>query len=102
MSPFVVRLGLGAMATSVAAVALYAVARALQLALVGEANPATVIWSAHAGFFWRAWTVLYAGGMAGFVAFLAAKRDPLRVARVLVRGLMVASGLLVLQSLFLP
>lgn len=90
------------MTTSVVAVALYAIVRAAQIALFGEANPATVIWSAHAGFFWRAWTVLYAAGMAGFVAFWAAKRDPLRVARVLVRGLMVACALLVLQSLFIP
>ena len=102
MKTFVVRVALGAMATCVVAVALYAIVRTVQLVLFGEANPATVIWSAHAGYFWRAWTVFYAAGMAGFVAFLAAKRDPARVARVLLRALTVAGALLVAQSIFIP
>ena len=102
MTSFAVRLGLGAMATAVVAVALYASVRTAQLVLFGEANPATVIWSAHAGFFWRAWTVLYAGGMAGFLAFLAAKRHPVRVARALLHALALAAALLVAQSLFIP
>ena len=97
-----IRLALSAMAGCVAAVALYALLRGVQLLLFREPNPATVIWSAHAGYFWRALIVSYAGGMASFVAWLAAGRAPERVARALVHALAAAAALILLQGVLLP
>ncbi len=103
MSPFVrLRVALGIMGASVVAVGLYAVLRIVQYYLFPDPNPALVIWSAHAGFFWRAWTVVYAGGMAGLAAFAAAGRDPARVARALLPALTLASLLIAFQGLFVP
>jgi hypothetical protein len=90
------------MAACVAAVALYAVLRGLQLIVFPEPNPATVIWSAHAGYFWRILIVSYAGGMAWLLAWRAAARDPARVAGALLPWLGVAAALIALQGLLLP
>ena len=68
-----VRVALALQGACIATVALYAVLRLVQALLYPEPNPATVIWSAHAGYLWRAWTVAYAGAMAGFATFAAAK-----------------------------
>jgi hypothetical protein len=97
-----VRLALALAGACIATVGLYAVLRLVQALLYKEPNPATVIWSAHAGYFWRVWTVAYAGAMAGFATFAAAKKHEALVSRVLVVGLSVASGLIVLQGLFVP
>ena len=96
------RLGLGFMGACVASVALYGVLRVVQSRLFPEANPATVIWSAHAGYFWRVWTVSYAGTMAGFAAFGAAGRSPERVARVLLRLLTATTVVIVTQGIMVP
>jgi hypothetical protein len=96
------RLALGLMGAGVVAVGLYAVLRFVQFYLFPDPNPAMVIWSAHAGYFWRAWTVAYAGGMAGMAAFAAAGRDRARVARALLPALTVASVLIALQGALLP
>ncbi len=97
-----IRVALGAIAGCVTAVALYALLRGVQLALFPEPNPATVIWSAHAGYFWRALIVSYAGGMASLLTWLAAGRAPARVARALVHAVVVAGALIFAQGLFLP
>ncbi len=97
-----IRLALGAMAGCVVAVALYAIVRGLQLVIFPEPNPATVIWSAHAGYFWRAWIVSYSGGMAALIAWKAAGSDPERVARVLAGGVVVAAALIFAQGVLLP
>jgi hypothetical protein len=97
-----VRLTLGFEAACLTAVALYGVLRCVQSVLFNEPNPATVIWSAHAGYLWRSWTVSYAGVMAGFLAFAAAKKHDLQVARALLWGLYVAGALILLQGLFVP
>ena len=97
-----IRLALAAMAGCVTAVALYAIVRGLQLVLFPEPNPATVIWSAHAGYFWRVWIVAYAGGMASLFAWKCSGRDPARVARLLAGAVGVAAVLVLLQGLLLP
>jgi hypothetical protein len=99
-----VRFGLllGIAGGSVSAVALYGVLRIVQAHLFPEANPATIIWSAHAGYFWRAWTVAYAGAMGGFAAFAAARRSPVRAARALRGAVVVASLIILYQGLFVP
>lgn len=97
-----IRAALSLMAGCVTATGLYALVRGIQFLAFREPNPATVIWSAHAGFFWRIWIVSYAGGMASILAWTLAGRDPSRVARVLLGAVGVATGLIVLQGLFLP
>jgi hypothetical protein len=96
------RLALAFQAACTAAVALYAVLRVAQSFLFKEPNPATVIWSAHAGYFWRAWTVVYGGVMVGFAAFVAAKKHEAEVCRAMVWGLAVAAVLIAGQGLLVP
>jgi choline-glycine betaine transporter len=96
-----------AVATSIAwglvvSIGAYAIVRALQRFLLRDPNPATLVWSAHAGFFWRAWTVAYAGGIASFVAFVAGRGRTESAARALAPAVLVAAALIALQSLFLP
>jgi len=79
----------------------YAIVRAIQHFVFTEPSPATLVWSAHAGFFWRAWTVAYAGGMASFVVLVTPHRS-LAAARALPRGIAIATGLLALQTVFFP
>ena len=86
----------------VVAVVCYAVVRAIQFFVYPDPNPATLVWSAHAGFFWRCWTCAYAGGIAAFVAFLAARGKSDRAVRGLAPAIAVAAILLGLQTLFLP
>jgi hypothetical protein len=87
---------------AVVAVAMYAIVRAIQFFVYPDPNPATVVWSAHAGYFWRAWTVAYAGGIGAFAVYVFARRTPERVARALVPALTVAAILLALQTALLP
>ena len=85
----------------IVAIAGYAVVRVVQHLLFPEPDPAALVWSAHAGFFWRVWTVAYAGGMAAFAVFVAPHRTGL-AARALAPGIAVAASLLVLQTIFFP
>lgn len=100
--PTSVRLGLAVVALCTASTALYAILRVGQACLTREPDPALVLWSEHSGFFWRAWTAAYVGGMTAFFAWMAAARHATRVASFLARALPFAAGLLVLQALFLP
>jgi hypothetical protein len=84
------------------AVAAYAVVRSIQFFVYPDPNPATLVWSAHTGYFWRAWTVGYAGGMATFIAVLLVRADVDRAVRALVPAVCVAAALLSLQAVFLP
>jgi hypothetical protein len=84
------------------AVGAYAVVRAIQFFVYPDPNPATLVWSAHAGYFWRAWTVGYAGGIATFIAFPIVRGRIERAVRALAPAVAVAAGLLALQALFLP
>jgi hypothetical protein len=86
----------------VVAVGAYAIVRAIQHAVYPEPNPAALVWSAHAGFFWRAWTVSYLGGVGAFVAFVVSRGRAEASARALAPAIAIATGLLVVQSVFLP
>lgn len=97
-----VRLGLAAIAACSTAAALYAVLRVVQALLLREPDPALVIWSEHAGFFWRAWTVAYLGGMAAFLTWLASARHAERVAWLLARALPASAALLAAQAILVP
>ena len=55
-----------------------------------------------AGFFWRCWTCAYAGGLAAFVAYVAARRDVRRAARSVGGAVAVSAVLLALQVSFFP
>jgi len=96
------RVGLAFVASCVSAVLFYGVLRVVQSRLFAEPNPATVIWSAHAGFYWRCWTVAYAGVMVGFLAYGASKDHADKVVRALVHGLTVAVAVIVLQGVLVP
>jgi hypothetical protein len=83
-------------------VAAYAVVRTIQFFAFPDPNPARLVWSAHAGYFWRIWTVAYAGGIASFVVGLVA-REHLRAAALALRSAVpVAAVLLALQVVFFP
>jgi choline-glycine betaine transporter len=83
-------------------VAGYAIVRFIQFFLYPDPNPATLVWSAHAGFFWRCWTCAYAGALASFIAYVGAKRGPERAARSLVGAIATAAVLLALQVAVFP
>ena len=100
--PWQVRVGLSAVAACTTAAGLYALVRIAQSLLFAEPDPALVIWSEHAGFFWRALTVGYVGGMVGFVTWLASARHAQGVAAVLARAVPIAAALLAAQGLLVP
>ena len=100
--PKAVRLSLAVVAACTTATALYATLRVAQALLLEEADPATVIWSEHAGYFWRALTVGYVGGMIAFLTWVASARSAPRVAEVLARAVPVAASLLLAQAILVP
>lgn len=99
------RLARGALSLAwglVAAVTAYALLRATQVLRAPEANPATVVWSPHAGFFWRAWTAAYIGGMAATMTAVVSRGRVEGAARALAPAVVVAAGLLALVTALLP
>ncbi len=96
------RLALAVVAACTAATALYGIVRVAQALLFPEPDPALVIWSEHAGFFWRAWTVAYVGGMVGILTWAVAERDPARVARALATAVPIAALVVAAQGLLVP
>jgi hypothetical protein len=83
-------------------VGLYGGLRGVQAVLYPEANPATIIYSPHAGYFWRIWIVSYASVLFGFAAFLFARGRPELAARALPAGVLIAGALLVAQAMLVP
>jgi len=100
--PWQVRAGLSAVAACTTAAGLYALVRVAQALLFAEPDPALVIWSEHAGFFWRALTVGYVGGMVAFLTWIASARSAPRVAEVLARAVPLAASLLAAQAILVP
>lgn len=98
------RLGLALVAALESAIVLYAFTRVVQARFMKEPDPALVIWSEHAGFFWRGWTVAYVAGMVAFATWMLAKRDQdqNRVARWLATGVVVSTLAIAAQGLFVP
>ena len=86
----------------VVAVGAYAVVRSIQFFVYPDPNPATLVWSAHAGFFWRCWTCAYAGGIAAFVAYLFTRGSVERSVAALGPAVAVVAGMLALQVALLP
>jgi hypothetical protein len=81
----------------VVATGAYAIVRAIQFFVYPDPNPATLVWSAHAGFFWRCWTCAYAGGIASFVAYLATRARFDVSVRFLGPAIVIAAALLAIQ-----
>lgn len=96
------RLVLAGAAACVVAVALYAVMRTVQFVVAPDPNPAAVIWTAHAGYFWRALTVAYASVAIGFVVYQLAPRYEEKLVALLVPLVRIAILLVVAQALFFP
>jgi hypothetical protein len=86
----------------VIAVAGYAVMRALQVLVGTELDPAKVAAGPHAGFFWRSLTMLYAGGLASFVAWTASRGHLRSAARGLPIAIATVGVIVALQALFFP
>ena len=97
-----VSFGIAAAWGACVAVAAYGIVRGIQFFLYPDPNPATLVWSAHAGFFWRCWTCAYAGCLAAFIAFVGARRSPARAAQSLVGTVAVAGAILALQTAMFP
>jgi hypothetical protein len=97
-----IRMTLAAIAAAASATTSYAALRVSQALGDHEPDPALVVWNPHAGFFWRAWTSAYIGGMVAFVVFYAAGRDADRTARVLVVATTVATIAIAAQGLLVP
>jgi len=100
-------------AAAITAVGMYAALRLAQAALGANVNPAHVLWSDHAAFFWRALTAAYAAMTAAFVAAWSAiarmhrPSDPgdcgtSPLAKYLSRALTLAVALLVIQATIAP
>jgi hypothetical protein len=86
----------------VVAVAGYAVMRSVEVLLGTDPDPAKVGLGLHSGFFWRSLTMLYAGGITSFVAWVGSRGRLGAAARGLAAAIPIAAALLALQALFLP
>ncbi len=102
IAPTKLRVGLASAWFLVSATFLYAFVRGVQLVLFPEANPATIIWSAHAGYFWRIWIVLYASGAVGFLVFRFSREHSEQLAKWLKTGVIVAAVAIFVQGILLP
>ena len=97
-----VRLALALVWGLLAAVALYAVVRGVQYFAFPDPNPAIVVWSAHAGYFWRAWIVAYGGGFAAFIVFFASRSLAPKLAGALPAAVIASAALLAVQAIAFP
>jgi hypothetical protein len=86
----------------VVAVGAYAIGRTVQCIVSPDPNPRAIVWSAHSGYFWRALTVCYAGGIVAFVVQLVAGTHLEVLARGLGRAIWIVAALLALQAAFFP
>lgn len=89
-----------ALATACTAAALlYSILRIVQALVLPEPDPATVMWTEHSGFFWRAWTCAY---VAGAIALIVHRFASDRTARLLARAVIPVAVIVVAQALFVP
>jgi hypothetical protein len=84
------------------AVGSYALVRTVQFFVYPDPNPATLVWSAHAGFFWRCWTCAYAGAIAAFVAYVPTRRHLAASVKALGPAVATVAVLLALQTAVFP
>lgn len=80
----------------------YALARIHAAWTTTEPDPAAIVYSAHAGYFWRALAAAYAGGIASVIGWTLAGRSPDRVARVITFALPLAVLVALAQALLVP
>lgn len=85
-----------------ATVLWYVVLRVGQRIAFTEADPAQVIYSEHAAYFWRGWTAAYLGAMTAFALWLLVPRHEARILRALPTAIVLAAGALAAQAAFLP
>lgn len=85
-----------------AAVGAYALVRTVQFFVYPDPNPATLVWAAHAGFFWRSWTCAYAGAIAGFIAYVPTRRNLAASVRALGPAVAFVAVFLALQTCVFP
>jgi hypothetical protein len=78
---------------------LYSILRIVQAVILPEPDPATVMWTEHSGFFWRAWTCAY---VAGAMTLVVRRFAGDRLARILARAIFPVTALVVVQAIFVP
>ena len=92
-----------AIACILAVPATYATLRSYEILFKPpEANPATIVWSAHIAMFWRLWIGAYVAGMLAPLAYLAARTNLARTMRVLATGVVVVATMVGVQGLLMP
>lgn len=96
------RVAAGVIATCAVATSLYALLRVVQKLSGSEPDPALVLYSAHAGYYWRAWTASYGGVMAGVITYVIAGRSLETVLRVLSTAVLVAAIAIAAQGILVP
>jgi hypothetical protein len=82
--------------------ATYAVLRAYEVLLRSEPNPATIVWTPHIAIFWRLAAAGYVAGMVAPLAYMAARRDLMRVTHVLFVSVFVVGAMISIQGLLMP
>lgn len=85
-----------------AMVATYALLRGYDVCFTSEANPATIVWSAHVAMFWRLGVGLYVGGFVAMVAAFAGQRDIVATVRVTAILVPAIGALIAIQGAFFP
>ncbi len=96
------RIALSAGLAASTALTYYAIDRTYHAFFTSEPNPAQVIWSLHAGFFWREISALYLAGFVALATFLFARRPSERSMRLLPRVLFGSVMAAFAQALFVP
>jgi hypothetical protein len=83
-------------------VATYATLRAYDVFFRSEANPATIVWSAHIAMFWRLGVGAFVAGGLAPVFYLTARRDLASAVRVLAICVPIVGTLIAVQGALLP
>ncbi len=83
-------------------VVLYAGLRIGQVIVTREPDPATALYDAHVGYFWRILTAGYGAGLLAPVCFFFVEVAPLRAARAVAPAVALSASVLLLQSIFAP
>ena len=92
-----------AIAAVLAVPATYAVLRAYDvLVRPPEANPATIVWSAHIAMFWRLNIGAFVAGMVAMGVYPAAKTNLPQTMRVLNVCTVVVAVMIGVQGIFMP
>jgi hypothetical protein len=91
-----------ALAGLLSSMVVYALLRVIAFVWGHEPNPATLLYSAHAAYFWRVWTSAYAGTMISILVWIVSRGREARVLSVIRALAWPAVAILVLQSVLVP